>query len=281
MKPIRAPASPAEKKAQKKARRADRRAAQRAAAAEAASRGKAAAQEASTSKEQPLGRLGAWWSGWRASTKRAQVRAEPARTAPSGGVLAVDVDALDVAAAADGPLRGLADPLLLLGVYAVDPVSITPVLRGVVRFRLPRAAPCRATPDVPHLVTTTMRYAPRALVVAALWEENSGVDARRLAAALEHPAQLHFMNFAGATPEVLTAREAMADPGLTTLAPRGILIEHHETQHDVANSASDTWVGGAVVVIDAAQWRKNQHRVALTSADRKQEWTLSFTTKRK
>jgi hypothetical protein len=91
-----------------------------------------------------LGRLGDWWRGWRASTRRAHARTETTRTPPAGGILELHINDLDVAAADDGPFRGLADPLLLVAVYAIDDVGVVPALRGVVRFALPGAAPCRA-----------------------------------------------------------------------------------------------------------------------------------------
>lgn len=172
--------------------------------------------------------------------------------------------------------RGRADPLLLLAVYAIDDDSIVPVLRGVIRFDIPRAAPCSATPDVRKLKTTTLKFAPRTLVVAALWEEDSGVDARALALALEDPEHLHFINLATPTPEVQTVREASVDERIAHLSPRGILVG----ARDVARAESDTWVGGAIVVASTAHWRRQQHRVTLQSADRRQAWTLSLSTKR-
>jgi hypothetical protein len=123
-----------------------------------------------------------------------------------------------------------------------------------------------------------LKFAPRALVVAALWEENSGVDVGTLAAALEDPEHLHFINLATPTPEVHTVREASLDERHAALAPRGILVG----PRDVAQASSDTWVGGAILVVPTTtHHRRVPHRVTLESADRVQKWTLSFSTKRR
>jgi hypothetical protein len=296
--------SPIERGEKQRRRAARKEAARKETARKEAARQQAAAQQrSSTTKkkkaESPsaLARLGAWWTSWRRSTRAAAARAEPSSTppatttrpasrsgtAPRGGRIAFAFHPLEVAQAHDGALRGLADPTLLFAVFGIDDHrrQLQPVLRSVVRYRLPSAAPCAAPPDVASVVSTSLRSCARALVVATLWEENSGVDVRALAAALERPDDLHLVDLAHVTPEVHTALDAVgppppAPPLLAALVPRGILVDHA----DVARARSDTWVGGAVVVIATNHWRSAEHRIALRSADRRQDWTLAFATHR-
>jgi hypothetical protein len=236
-----------------------------------------------------LGRLGAWWSSWRRSTKAAATRARGPRPVPtprkptSAGALRLSFAPLAVAAAHDGALRGLPDPTLLLAVFAVDDKRrlLRPALRAVVRYRLTGRAPCDAQPEVEHVVTAGLRCA-RALIVATLWEENSGVDIRALASALERPEDLHLVDLRGATPDVHAAydavggRELGSSGPLAALSPRGILVE----SIDAARTRSDTWVGGAAVVVPASPLAPVQHRLALRSADGRQDWTIAFSTGR-
>jgi hypothetical protein len=291
--------SPIER-SEKQRRRAERKETAR---KEAARKRAAQQRSSSTTKKQAepssaLGRLGAWWTSWRRSTRAAAARADPSSTptststkrpasrsgtAPRGGRLAFALHPLEVAQAHDGALRGLADPTLLFAVFGIDDHrrQLQPVLRSVVRYRLPGPAPCAAPPDVTAVVSTSLRSCARALVVATLWEENSGVDVRALAAALERPDDLHLVDLAHVTPEVHTALDAVgppppAPPRLTELVSRGILVDHA----DVARARSDTWVGGAVVVVATNHWRSAEHRIALRSTDRRQDWTLAFATHR-
>jgi hypothetical protein len=242
-------------------------------------------------------RLGGWWRSWRRSTRNAEARATPKPAPPpsssasskrrghagEGGQLQITFPPLEIALAHDGALRGLADPTLLLAVFGIDDrrQRLLPVLRSVVRYQLPGAAPCSALPDVHNVVSTVLRGCQRALVVASLWEENSGVDVRALASALERPDELHLVDLHGVTPEVHTALDAVGLPSaspapLAGLSARGILVDHG----DVARTQSDTWVGGAAVVVALNHWRTVEHRIALRSTDGRQDWTLQFATRR-
>jgi hypothetical protein len=232
-------------------------------------------------KPKPKNALLAWWDRWRRSTRRAAARALPApkktattTTMTTSRGLRVQLAPLLLVKASDGFWRGRPDPTLVLCAWAFDDVGrARTVLKAVVRFAAKAGVPDTAPADVDRLASTAVPRSERLLLCLALFEENGGDDIRALAAALERPEQLCFVDTAASVPVVKSAGEAVNDDALAVVSARGVLVDHAHA----SATRTDQWVGGAVVVVARGA---RDHRVSLQSADGRQDWTLSFTTTR-
>ncbi len=246
----------------------------------------------------------AWWREWTKATAAAAHRAQsssaqqaarrPARTeaktarqkkattqahkaAPRS--LQVSFEPLLVVEGKDGFLRGLPDPTLVLCAFAIDSAGhVRTALKGVVRFAVAGRAPAHAPPSVSALASTSLAPTDIVVLVAALFEENGGADIRALAAALEDHGGVSVVDIGGGVPVVHSLVEAAAVDVNAGMVARGILCG----RRDPSRTTSDQWVGGALLVLAGGKkqraWRA--HRVALRSADGRQDWVLSLRTRR-
>ena len=175
----------------------------------------AQAKPSKTSKTSKPSAVWTWLDRWRSATRRAVARATTTTTNPPArkaakkqketqktknekrrrraGALLLEMQPLYLVRGEDGPFRGAPDPTMVVCAWNLGDHGPQTVLRSVVRFDVRAKLPAAAHPDVARLMSTALdRKAPVVLFVA-LFEENSGDDVRRLAAALEHPERLHFV----------------------------------------------------------------------------------------
>lgn len=251
----------------------------------AKARARAEVHEAAQKKS----RLQTWWKKWKRSTAQALRRAKqkpkalPAKptstTKPrsASNALRFEVDPLLLVKGSDGLFRGAPDPTLVLAAWQIDDASRPrAVLRAAVRFHVTGALPGRAAPDVDVLHSAPLvkgHERLRLVVVAALFEENSGGDIRALASVLEHGEHVCLVDNRSGVPVVKHLGEVADEAGLDVIAARGILVDHRHA----SQTQSDQWVGAGVVVVGS---RPTRHTISLQSADLRQDWTLSFSTRR-
>ena len=190
----------------------------------------------------------------------------------ANALLSGELSALEIARGHDGLLRGMPDPVLLVGLYVSDPQnpeSILTVGRSLHRFRPTKPFPSSVHADrrdLPSVSFVTGRPLQYHLLVIAL-EEDGGNDVQSVFGALEYPKAL----------SVWSLDEANAD-----LVPLGAFRSerpsridlHLETRalHDVCSS--DKCVGACTWIMrPRLPPATSVFRAGMRARDGKNDWT--------
>ncbi|NMC69081.1 MAG: hypothetical protein GYA57_03315 [Myxococcales bacterium] len=219
--------------------------------------------------------------GRRARHRRNRTRARLAATAAacaerraSSVTVEVRLEALDLARAYDGPLRGAPEPALLCAAYAV-PEATAPQMLARALERVAARGGCPQTVELGRTVLRTAaprEHADRLLLVLLALEEDAGADIADLYAALERPEQFTIFPPGPRVPEAVTLedllRVAPADP------PRAEPVCVLRRGVDLVALRKDDWVGAALLRVRPAPGAEARlWRVPFVSADGRNDWT--------
>lgn len=188
-------------------------------------------------------------------------------------VVTLTTHRLELARGHDGPLRGLPEPCLVLGVFGVTERGASLSERSV--LRLQSVAP---HPEViEHELRLEARIPRRedlSIVVLAFAVEDDGGDAlAHLYQALSTPERLSFWRASERDPDPATLAEWCARPPLP--APATETVHALDGDADLRDAKlGDDYVGCALFHLTGEKQPTFERRLRFVSADERNDWTL-------
>jgi hypothetical protein len=187
--------------------------------------------------------------------------------------VSVGMTQLEMARGHDGLLRGGPEPVIVVGVYMFDGVSVRMLGRTVQRFVAGHAFPTTLEPEPAQYIRRQIQFdgSLRFLVLVLAVEEDGGKDVGRLYGMLERHHQLALWPKDGSdlNPRDLTSL-AQDEDVWTEPTPVHVL----DDGRTVGPLESDDWVGACLFLVDGAnEDRSSLYRAHLLSRDRRNDWT--------
>lgn len=182
---------------------------------------------------------------------------------------------LEIAKGHDGLLRGMPEPVILIGVYCLDRRGARLVARFVYHFERPVRLPDKVEPREPSNERQVFTHDPGAslAIVALAVEEDNGRGVQDMFAALHHgdtivvwtdEAGASTPRHLGELPEVWLERDVGR--------PVHLLIDDRDPARDLTG---DDWIAAAIAVHDTARGRQH-HRFRFVSQDGRNDWSAAF-----
>ena len=187
----------------------------------------------------------------------------------------LDLDSLELAKGHDGFLRGSPEPVIIAGVYVVDPNGARVAARALWRVERPGRFPCTVKAVNEGADKRFGVTPPATLVILAFAvEEDGGTDVQALFGALEKvsaisvwprhsdvPAPLHI-------DELATQVEAWRE-----WRSIHVMIDGDHVGDSVVD---DDWIGAAAMVATAVPRLRGSQRVHFVSDDGLNDWTAEL-----
>jgi hypothetical protein len=189
----------------------------------------------------------------------------------------IELTALELASGHDGLLRGMPEPVVLLGAFLLTDGQARSLGRVLVRTNQPAGRfPTVVTPTAQAALLGRGRAASgasgaRIAVLAIALEEDSGKDVERVYAHLENGKALRVWALDDAVPHVTTLAELGASaPSEPPIAPRVGVLDEGADLRDLCKD--DEMVGAALFLIGVNR-QEEGFRLHFVSSDRKNDWT--------
>lgn len=183
----------------------------------------------------------------------------------------VAIEALEIARGHDGFLRGVPEPVIVAGLFAVTGRAARLAARAVWRFETPGELPCAVEPAEPAAIDARVGDAPSVLLALAV-EDDGGGDVELLYAALERADALALWPRDGVVPGPLAIDELATEPAAWRTPRRVELLL--DGAHAAERCAGDDWVDAAALVLSPG---RGEHRIHLVSPDGRNDWTALAT----
>jgi hypothetical protein len=215
------------------------------------------------------------------STRSARKKATAAPTSrPAERVygfrVRIELTALELACGNDGLLRGMPEPVVLLGAFLLTDGQARPLGRTLVRLsqpsgRFPTVVTPPATTPSPAVLTARGRgtETTRIAVLAIAIEEDAGKDVERIYAHLGGAAGLRVWTLDDAIPSPMTLAE-LGPPSLPPASLRVGVVDEGADLRDACDE--DDFVGASLFVITTTR-QEDGFRLQFVSEDRKNDWT--------
>lgn len=186
--------------------------------------------------------------------------------------ISLSIDFLEVARGNDGFLRGLPEPSLVCGLFAVSADGTSLLGRQVCQFEQPTAFPQTVAARAPALIEATWMTGPDAALVVIVigLEVDGGADVQRAYARLEDHAHLMLLD-TSETPTALHLAELISHKE-EWRTPRAVDVTTDGSRWD-QSCTSDDWIAAAAFVPHA----RGPVRLRLLAADGKNDWTAKLT----
>lgn len=186
--------------------------------------------------------------------------------------LGLQVRELELAKGYDGLLRGMPEPVLIVGLYRVGSAHARLVGRYLYRFERPGGFPTKVAPRVrsdESLALTLPKNTRLAVLVVAV-EEDSGRGLQALYAALEAGDAVVVWTDQGPAPEPVHLPELCARAEAEGVPHRvQLLLGEHDPSRDLQG---DDFID-ANLLWTAASVGRREHRMHLVAADGRNDWT--------
>ena len=182
---------------------------------------------------------------------------------------------LEIARGHDGLLRGMPEPVVLVGVYCLDVHGIQLVGRYAYHFERPTRIPDKVEPREPSNEKQVFAHAPGATIVilAMAIEEDSGRGVQDMFAALNHGDTLvTWTDGAGESSPLHLGELPDGWLGRNVGQPVQLLIDGRDPARDLVG---DDWIAAGIAVSNTARGR-HQHRFHFVSRDQRNDWSASF-----
>ncbi|HLM75008.1 MAG TPA: hypothetical protein VK459_20000 [Polyangiaceae bacterium] len=197
--------------------------------------------------------------------------------------LRMELTALELASGHDGLLRGLPEPVILLGVFLVANARALPLGRCLVRMNPPVGRfPLTVTPPQPAVLRAKGRASAsaRIAVLAIAVEEDAGKDVERIYAHLAEGKNVRVWNLEDAVPSPTSLAELVPGPEGSPVAASALLPHPVATRVGVVVDGAelrdvcedDELVGASLFLIPTTR-QEEGFRVHFTSGDKKNDWT--------
>ena len=216
-------------------------------------------------------------------------RAGPGSAAPIERIhsfrLRMELTALELASGHDGLLRGLPEPVILLGAFLLAGGRALPLGRCLVRLNPPVGRfPTTVTPAQPAVLRAKGRASSsaRIAVLALAVEEDDGKDVERIYAHLAEGKNVRVWNLEDTVPSPAALAELVPGPEVpgspvaaSALLPHpvatrvGVVVDEADLR-DVCED--DELIGASLFVIPTTR-NEEAFRVHFTSGDKKNDWT--------
>jgi hypothetical protein len=196
--------------------------------------------------------------------------------------LRMELTALELASGHDGLLRGLPEPVIVLGAFLLASARALPLGRCLVRLSQPAGRfPTTVTPPQPAVLRAKGRASTsaRIAVLAIAVEEDAGKDVERIYAHLAEAKNVRVWNLEDAVPSPVSLAELVAGPEAPSIAAPllphpvatrvGVVVDGADLR-DVCEA--DELIGAGLFVIPTTR-NEEGFRVHFTSADQKNDWT--------
>ncbi|NUQ76157.1 MAG: hypothetical protein HUU21_21675 [Polyangiaceae bacterium] len=199
--------------------------------------------------------------------------------------LRMELFALELAAGHDGLLRGMPEPVILLGAFLLANARALPLGRSLVRLNQPSGRfPTTVTPPEPAVLRAKGRAtaSARIAVLAIAVEEDAGDDVARIYGHLAEGKNVRVWNHEDAVPAPAALSELLAGPDshvppivAPALLPHpvasrvGVVVDGADLR-DLCQA--DELVGASLFLIPTTR-QEEGYRVHFTSSDKKNDWT--------
>lgn len=209
--------------------------------------------------------------------------------------LRLEVTALELASGHDGLLRGMPEPVIVLGAFLIAGGRATPLGRMLVRLKQPQGRfPTVVTPPEPAVLRTKGRGSSttRIAVLGLAIEEDVGKDVERIYAHLAEAKHVRVWTLEDAVPSPVALAELApsasasvpapapappAAPAPTVLNPVatrvGVVVEGADLRDACTE---DDFVGASLFLIPTTV-QEDGVRLHFTSADQLNDWTALLT----
>lgn len=199
--------------------------------------------------------------------------------------LRMELTALELASGHDGLLRGMPEPVILLGVFLLANARALPLGRCLVRLNQPVGRfPTTVTPPQPAVLRAKGRASAsaRIAVLAIAVEEDAGKDVERIYTHLAEGKNVRLWNLEDTVPSPAALAELVQGPE----APGSLAASPAPVPHPVAVRVGvvadgadlrdlckeDDLVGASLFVIPTTR-QEEGFRVHFTSGDKQNDWT--------
>lgn len=219
----------------------------------------------------------------RRKRRRAKVRDAPSSSKAlvksnqrSGSNLRLRMLPLELARGHDGFLRGMPEPVVILGIYCDDTSATRLVGRFIYRFRRPGRFPCKVPTLEPSAEEQLVLHnlPARFTIVALAVEEDSGDGVQMLFAGLERGDQLVVWTDDTATATPLHLDELPLDwQGAAAGHRLHLMLDGNEPEQGLRG---DDWVAANILVTDDALRKRQRIRLRFVSADARNDWTTNI-----
>ncbi|HZF54531.1 MAG TPA: hypothetical protein VE093_38050 [Polyangiaceae bacterium] len=202
--------------------------------------------------------------------------------------LRMELTSLELASGHDGLLRGMPEPVVLLGAFLLASGRALPLGRCLVRLSSPSGRfPTTVTPPEPAVLRAKGRAisSARIAVLALAVEEDDGGDVERIYAHLAEAKNVRVWDLEESVPSPASLAELLSGPeahGLpvaaTPLLPHpvvtrvGVVVDGADLR-DVCKE--DELVGAGLFLISTTRLEEAV-RVHFTSGDQKNDWTAAL-----
>jgi len=188
------------------------------------------------------------------------------------------LEGFEMAAGADGFLRGAPEPCLLVGVFHVSQGRATTIGRSLTRLPAPSAFPERLEVKQ-ELVRSTVHLAAESappgtfVMLAIALEEDSGRDVQSLYADLDYPERFAIWEDHTDVPEPRAIDELGAMTPSSPPVAESVRVMRRD--RDLASDLpADDFVGSLLIRVDESPAsRATQWRFRFRSSDGRNDWT--------
>lgn len=192
--------------------------------------------------------------------------------------LRMELTALELASGHDGLLRGMPEPVVLLGAFLVASGRALPLGRCLVRLNQPVGRfPTTVTPPQPTVLRAKGRasVSARIAVLAIAVEEDVGKDVERIYSHLAEAKNVRVWNLEEAVPSPAALAELVPGPESTPLLPHPVATRVGVVADgaDLRDACKDDELIGASLFVIPTTRQEEGFRVHFTSADLKNDWT--------